>query len=108
MHNVVMTQLTKWGINVINDDFIDSVEEDYIGEPKTFTTNKGVTIEADVVIVYVGGRPNIPFPAEDDGIDKKTRGLLVNGSMLCENLGVNPTKLVWAIGDCSQYGGCGI
>ena len=108
MHNVVMKQLTKLGVNVINDDFIEGVEEDYMGEPKTFTTNKGVTIEADVVIVCVGGRPNVPFPAEDDAIDKKTRGLLVNGAMLCENLGVDPTKPVWAIGDCTQYGGRGM
>ena len=108
MHNVVMKQLTKLGVTVINDDFIDSVEEDYMGEPKTFTTNKGVTIEADVVIVCVGGRPNVPFPAEDDAIDKKTRGLLVNGAMLCENLGVDPTKPVWSIGDCTQYGGRGM
>jgi hypothetical protein len=76
MHKVVMKQLTKLGINVINGDYIEDVNEDYMGEPKTFTTKKGVRIEADVVIVCVGGRPNVPFPA-GDAIDGKTRGLSV-------------------------------
>lgn len=107
MHKVVMKQLTKLGINVINGDYIEDVNEDYMGEPKTFTTKKGVRIEADVVIVCVGGRPNVPFPT-GDAIDGKTRGLSVNGAMLCENLGIDPTKPVWAVGDCTQYGGRGM
>jgi NADPH-dependent 2,4-dienoyl-CoA reductase/sulfur reductase-like enzyme len=106
MHNIVMKQLTKLGVNVITDDSIEGVTEDYIGEPKTFTTKKGVKIEADIVILCTGGRPNVPF-ASEDAIDEKTKGLLVNGAMLCENLGRDPTKPVWAIGDCSQYNGRG-
>jgi NADH dehydrogenase FAD-containing subunit len=108
MHKVVMKQLTKLGINVINNDYIEDVNEDYMGGPKTFTTKKGVKIDADVVIVCVGARPNIPFPVGDDAIDETTRGLVVNGAMLCENIGVDPTKPVWAIGDCTQYGGRGM
>ncbi len=107
MHNVVMKQLTKLGVKVINDDSVDDVNEDYIGEPKTFTTKKGVTIEADIVVLCIGGRPNIPFPA-GNAIDDKTKGLAVDGAMLCENLGTDPTKPVWALGDCTQYGGRGM
>ena len=55
MHNIVMKQLTKLGVNVITDDSIEGVSEDYIGEPKTFTTKKGVNIEADIVILCTGG-----------------------------------------------------
>lgn len=107
MHKVVMKQLTKLGVRVINDDYIEDVNEDYMGEPKTFTTKKGVPIEADVVIVCVGGRPNIPF-APSDAIDEKSKGLLVNGAMISEHLSVDPSKPVWAIGDCTQYGGRGM
>lgn len=101
-----MKQLTKLGVNVINDDSIEGVSEDYMGEPKTFTTKKSVNIEADVVIMCTGGHPNVPFAAEAD-IDEKTKGLAVNGAMLCENLGLDPTKPVWAVGDCTQYSGRG-
>lgn len=107
MHNVVMKQLNTLGVKVITDDYIEDLKEDYIGEPKKFTTKKGVEIDADIVVVCAGGHPNVPFPA-GDALDEKTKGLSVNEAMLCEKLGTDATKPVWAVGDCSMFGGRGV
>jgi len=102
MHKIVKKQLIKLGVNVITDDSIENLKEDYMGEPKMYTTKKGVKIEADVVVMCVGGYPNVPFPAEG-----ALGGLSVNGAMLCEKLGTDPSKPVWALGDCTNVGGRG-
>ena len=107
MHNVVMKQLDGLGVKVITDDYIEDLKEDYMGEPKKFTTKKGVEIDADIVVVCAGGHPNVPFPA-DEAIDEKSKGLSINNAMICEKLGTDVTKPVWAIGDCTMYGGRGI
>jgi NADPH-dependent 2,4-dienoyl-CoA reductase/sulfur reductase-like enzyme len=107
MHNVVMKQLVKLGVKVITDDFIEGLREDYVGEPKKFTTKKGVEIEADIVVVCVGGHPNVPFPA-GEAVDEKSKGLSINEAMICAKLGTDATKPVWAVGDCTIYGGRGI
>lgn len=106
MHKICMKQLNKLGVKVITGDYIEDLKEDYIGEPTKFITKKGVEIEADVVVVCAGGRPNVPFPTVD-ALDGKTNGLIVNKAMLCEKLSsqFNP---VWAVGDCTMYGGRGM
>lgn len=107
MHNIAMKQLIKLGVNVITEDYIEDLKEDYIGDSKKFTTKKGVQLEADVVVVCAGGHPNIPFPA-DGAVDEHTKGLSINAGMLCEGLGSDPSKPVWAVGDCTMYGGRGM
>ncbi|KAL3807312.1 hypothetical protein ACHAXA_008537 [Cyclostephanos tholiformis] len=107
MHKIVMKQLCGLGVKVVTDDYIEDLKEDYVGEPKKFTTKKGVEIDADVVVVCVGGHPNVPFPA-DYAVDEKSKGLSVNEAMLCEKLGTDATKPVWAVGDCTMYGGRGM
>jgi hypothetical protein len=61
-------------------------------------------VDADIVVVCTGGHPNVPFPA-GDAVDEKTTGLSVNKAMLCEKFGADVTKPVWAVGDCTMYGG---
>lgn len=109
MHNIAMKHLSKLGVRVINDDYIEGLTEDYMGEsgPKQFTTKKGVEIEADVVVICAGGRPNVPFPAAE-AIDERTKGLIVNSAMLCNKIGKDPAQPVWAVGDCTCFGGRGI
>jgi len=107
MHNVVMKQLVGVGVKVITDDYIEGLMEDYVGEPKTFTTKKGVEIDTDIVVVCTGGHPNVPFPA-GVALDEKSKGLSINEAMICEKLGTDQTKPVWAVGDCTMYGGRGI
>ncbi len=106
MHNIVLKQLVELGVKVITDDNIEGLEEDYVGEPKTFITSKGVEIVADIVLQCAGGRPNVPFPA-DEAVDEKTMGLTINNAMICEKLGTDATMPVWAVGDCTMYGGRG-
>ena len=107
MHKIVIKQLNNLGVKVITDDYIEDLKEDCMGEPKKFTTKKGVEIDADIVVVCTGGHPNVPFPA-GDAVDEKTKGLSVNEAMLCEKLGTDATKPVWAVGDCTMYGGRGM
>ena len=104
MHKIVIKQLNNLGVKVITDDYIADLKEDYMGEPKKFTTKKGVEIDADIVVVCAVGHPNVPFPA-GDAVDEKTTGLSVNKAMLCEKFGADVTKPVWAVGDCTMYGG---
>lgn len=106
MHKVVLKQLKKLGVNVILGDYIEGLREDYMGEPQKFTTKKGVEVEADVVVICAGGHPNVPFPS-DGAMDEKTKGLSVNGDMLCKGLGKDLSKPIWALGDCTMYGGRG-
>lgn len=103
----IAKQLTKLGVTVITGDYIEGLREDFMGEAKKFTTSKGVEIEADVAIVCVGGKPNVPY-APEDALDEKTKGLVVNADMLCEKLGSDASKPVWAVGDCTMYGGRGM
>ena len=107
MHKIVEKQLVRMGVRVINDDFVEGLREDYVGEVKTFTTSKGEKIDADVVIICAGGHPNVPY-APDEAKDAKTGALIVNNAMLCEKLSSDPAKPVWALGDCTNYGGRGV
>jgi len=86
---------------------VEGLTEDYVGDPKTFTTKKGETIEVDVVIICVGARPSVGF-APEEALDSSSHGLAVDNAMLCTGLpGSSDTKPVWALGDCTQYGGRG-
>lgn len=107
MHKIAMKKLTKLRVKVITGDYIEDLKVDYSGEPKKYTTKKGLEIDADVVVVCVGGHPNVPFPAAG-AVDADTKGLSVNAAMLCETLGPDPSKPVWAVGDCTMYGGRGM
>lgn len=108
MHKICLKQLEKLGVRVICGDSIEGLREDYIGEPKTFTTKKGESIEADVVQICVGARPHVGY-ASEEALDSKSHGLAVDNAMLCTSLpGTSASKPVWAIGDCTQYGGRGM
>lgn len=106
MHKVAITHLKKLGVNIILGDYVVDISADYTGKPRSFKTKTGKEIVADVAVVCTGGCPNVPFPAEH-ALDEKTKGLAVNGGMQCERLGLDPSKPVWAVGDCTMYGGRG-
>lgn len=105
VHTMAMKALKKQGVTVITGDYVEGLKEDYSGEPKTFSTLKGVNIEADLVVICAGGQPCIPFPTAPEAVDDDTRGLVVTNAMLCEKLSDDPTKPIWAVGDCTMYGG---
>jgi len=107
MHKIAMKQLTKLRVKVVTGDYIEDLKTDYVGEPKKYITKKGLEIDADVVVVCIGGHPNIPFPSAG-ALDADTKGLSVNAAMLCETIGPDPSKPVWAVGDCTMYGGRGM
>ncbi|EJK77972.1 hypothetical protein THAOC_00155, partial [Thalassiosira oceanica] len=98
MHKMAMKALKKLGVTVITGDYVEGLKEDYSGEPKTFSTLKGVNIEADLVVICAGGQPCIPFPTAPEAVDDDTRGLVVTNAMLCEKLSDDPTKPIWAVG----------
>lgn len=108
MHKLALKQLETMGVNVVTGDYIEDLNEDYVGETKTFTTKKGREIVADVVVVCAGGTPNVPFAVADGTLDVKTKGLVVDGAMLCEKLSSDENKPIWAVGDCTMYGGRGM
>ena len=106
MHKMVKKQLERAGVTVMLGDYIEGLREDYVGEPKTFKTHGGKEVTADVVVICVGGHPNLPFAPAEAKKDGKG-GLLVDNAFLSTKIGTDPAKPVWALGDCTVYGGRG-
>lgn len=103
IHKLALRQLEKSGIRVINNDYIEGLREDYIGNEKTFTTKKGNTIKASLVIVCVGSSPRTEFVPKECK-EEKCGGIIVDKALV-SRLGSDTHHPVWAIGDCTKYGG---
>eukprot|EP00184_Porphyridium_aerugineum_P007893 CAMPEP_0184691494 /NCGR_PEP_ID=MMETSP0313-20130426/330_1 /TAXON_ID=2792 /ORGANISM="Porphyridium aerugineum, Strain SAG 1380-2" /LENGTH=414 /DNA_ID=CAMNT_0027149227 /DNA_START=104 /DNA_END=1348 /DNA_ORIENTATION=+ len=105
MGAAALKKLQALKVEVLLNDRVVDLDEDYKGETKEFSTKGGKTIPAEIAIVCVNGKPNVAFMPQGT-IDSETGGIKIDKKMTVMDMpAADLTKPVFAIGDCTMYGG---
>lgn len=90
--DVLEEEIRSHGVNL----HLDELATEFVGETKVekVITNKG-EIEADLVIIATGVRPNTSF-LKDTGID-----MLGNGAIIVDEYGKTSIEDIYSAGDCA-------
>jgi NADPH-dependent 2,4-dienoyl-CoA reductase/sulfur reductase-like enzyme/rhodanese-related sulfurtransferase len=90
---LIEQEIRSKGVQVIKDDALSNIQE---GSPLTITTKKGVSVEADLVILAIGVRPEVML-AKEAGLKLGQRG----GIAVNEFLQTSDPH-IWALGDAIE------
>ena len=92
---LVGRQALKHGVDLRFGEELDSIEDDGTGRVGAIVTKSGERIEAQLVGLTIGVRPNVEF-LKDSGLELD-RGILVDEHFRANQEGV------YAVGDCAQF-----